>query len=101
MKKLLAAIFFCPEDCLGLVTMHIPVGTVNIAVGVIPAVCGFPLLGAVIAGLFGWGFVTYEIIERRDLHDKGYQEIKGWLFGLAITTIVAGLIYLAVKHYGA
>ena len=84
--------FFCPEDYLGLVLMHLPVGVVNVAIGAILKWAGFTELGLALSLVFGWGFVMYEIVERRDLHDKGYQEIKGWLFGIAIAAIVAGIV---------
>jgi hypothetical protein len=97
MRKFLAMMFFCPEDSLGLVLMHFPLGVVNVAIGVLLYMAGFPSVGLVIATLFGYGFIKYEVIERRDLHDLGYQEIKGWLWGMGFTSLLGSIIYLIMR----
>lgn len=84
MKNILCKLLFCPPEYVGNVLMHIPVGLINIGIGIGIAKAGYPMLGAVIAGIFGYGFVKYEHIEQRDLKDKAYQDIKGWLFGLGL-----------------
>lgn len=83
-KEILAKILFCDVDSVGNVLMHIPVGLVNIAIGIGLHEAGFPLLGASVAFLFGYGFMRYELDEQRHLGDKAYKDIHGWLWGLGI-----------------
>ena len=95
-RDILAKLFFCPPEYVySNVMMHTLVGFANIGVGIGITEAGYPILGAVIAGGFAYGFVRYEINEQRDLKDKAYQDIKGWLFGLGILGIplwIAGII---------
>jgi hypothetical protein len=78
-KEILARIFFCDVDSVDNILIHIPVGLVNIAIGVFSGYMGI---------LFGLGFIIYELNEQRMLSDKAYVDIQGWLWGLGILGII-------------
>jgi hypothetical protein len=78
-KKILSKIFFCDEDSVNNVLMHIPVGNVNVGIALYN-----PYLGL----LFGVGFIIYELNEQLTYGDKAFQDIKGWLWGIGILSII-------------
>ena len=79
LRQILARIFFCDEDSLNSVLLHIPVGNVNV---------GIALFNPPLAVLFGVGFIFYELRESKVIQDKGYPELQGWLWGIGILAII-------------
>lgn len=78
MRRLASKILFCSEWDLGNVLLHIPVGGITVAIG---------LLSGWLALTFGLGFITYELKESKVIQDKAYPDIQGWLWGIAYTAI--------------
>ena len=79
LKEILSKIFFCDEDSLNSVLLHIPVGLANV---------GICLFSGCLAVLFGVGFIFYELRESKVIQDKGYPELQGWLWGIGILAII-------------
>ena len=79
LRKILARILFCDEDDLDNVLLHIPVGIATVLIGI---------YSGWLAVIFGYGFIKYEGIERRELRDKAYPDIQGWLWGIGILGII-------------
>ena len=79
MKNILSKILFCPPEFVNNVLLHIPVGLFN---AILIRESGWLTL------LFGVGFLTYEISEQKKIGDTAFQDIKGWLWGLAYMGVI-------------
>ena len=78
-REILAKILFCDVYDLNNVLLHIPVGFINVAIGLFSGWIGL---------LFGLGFIVYQLSERKILQDKAYPDIQGWLWGIGILGII-------------
>jgi hypothetical protein len=83
MRAILSKILFCDELDLDNVLMHIPVGIINTLICCLSGWLGL---------IFAYGFIKYERIEQKDIHDKAYPDIQGWLWGIGISAIIIGII---------
>jgi len=79
MRKILSKILFCDEYDLNNVLLHIPVGIITVLIGIFSGWIGL---------VFGLGFITYELSERKILQDKAYPDIQGWLWGIGLLSII-------------
>jgi len=73
------------NDRLKRILQHIPVGVGNIGVFLFNPYAGI---------LFGVGYLTYQLTQaiHYRFKDKAWQDIAGWLWGLAIAGIIWVLI---------
>jgi len=83
MRDFLAKILFCDVYDLDNVLLHMIVG---VAIVVLCIISGW------LALIFGYGFIKYETIQRREVRDKCFPDIQGCLWGIAIAGIVAKII---------
>ena len=86
-KKIISTILFCNPKDLDTVLLHIPVGIINAGIGIYLAKIGFPVIGLAMAGIFGYGFIKYQAIEKKTIHDRCFPDIQGWLWGIGIACI--------------
>ena len=88
-RRILSRLLFCAEDSVDNVLLHLPVGVINVGVGVGLTLWGFDLLGLGIVLLFGYGFIKYELTQLKTAipRDKAYDDIQGWLWGIGLTSI--------------
>jgi len=66
------------------IIVHVPVGAICVLLAYVHWV---------LALIFGLGFLSYEIIQEWRIADKGWRDIKGFLWGLGI----GGLIWFALE----
>lgn len=78
LRRILSKIFFCDEDSVECVLIHIPVGLVTV---------GIALYSIGLAVLFAVGFIIYELNEGKIIEDKPFRDIQGWLWGLGLLSI--------------
>lgn len=83
LRKILSKIFFCDEDSVNNVLIHIPVGLITVFI---------TLFSGCLGVLFGVGFIIYELSEQKLISDEAYQDIKGWLWGIGIASIIGLLV---------
>lgn len=65
--------------------MHIPVGFVCVFMAYV---------SWVLALVFGLAFVSYEILEEWRLKDKGWHDLKGFLWGMGIGALILWIIQI-------
>ena len=85
MRNFLARLLFCDVCDLDNVLLHIPIGTIVVAIA---------LFSSLVAAVFYYGFIKYETIERREIRDRCFPDIQGSLIGimlLAIPLSIAGV----------
>lgn len=78
-KDILAKILFCDPKDIDNVLLHIPVGIANVCIA---------LFSDWVAGIFGLGFIVYQLNEQKVINDKAYPAIQGFLYGIGILAIV-------------
>ena len=79
MREFFAKLLFCKPDSVDNVGLHIPVGMINVIVY---------YAFAYLALAFSLGFFFYELRQSHLTNDKGYDDIQGWLWGLAIMAVI-------------
>ena len=93
MTNLLAWLLVCNPEDVATVLLHIPCGILNVAIACIFFLHDMEIAGASLALLFGYGFLQYQRSEARAIKDKGFPEVQGWLYGIALTAV--GIFILA------
>lgn len=84
-KDIISKILFCNSKDVGNVLLHIPVGIVNVAIGV---------LSGWLALVFGIGFIIYQLSEQKIINDRAFPAIQGFLWGIGIFAIALFIKYL-------
>jgi hypothetical protein len=68
--------------------MHVPVGLVA---------AWLATFSPVLCGVFAGGFLAYEVLEEWRCHDRGWEDLAGFLAGVGIG---AGVLYLFGYYRG-
>jgi hypothetical protein len=80
----LSKVLFCDEEDLSCVLLHMLVGVFTVFL--------FQFCSVWLGLLFGYGFITYEKAEWREVHDVASPAIQGLLWGIGIAAVVVRVI---------